>query len=374
MSNIEITKGHGNINFEKEIAFAKIKSPLENFEVIEQKIEYRKDPLTNHWSRINKLRADRVKQATSPGENFEVNINEVVNSSAKKCFFCPENLTKSTPKFLDELDIGDRITLGNFVLFPNLFVFSQFHAVGTLGEKHFTRICEFDDSIWRDAIIGSMTYFKAVYNYDQKIKYPSINFNFLPPSASSIIHPHIQIIQDARPTKYTKILLEKSEQYSLNLNKNSNTLSNYWLDLIVSEKKLKERFISENEFMAWMASYSPQGKDELLGIIKIPKTDITTFTKEECSLLAKEIVQALKALYYGRGATSVNMSIYLGPIGENISDSFRINLKLVSRPTLLPYYTGDIGFMELLHSEPIAAATPEDIAISVKDHFNDKNE
>ncbi|NHJ39436.1 MAG: hypothetical protein FK731_05330, partial [Asgard group archaeon] len=304
----EITKGYGNISFEKEVVYAKIKSPLENFETIEQKIEYRKDPLTNHWSRVNKLRADRVKQATSPGENFDINLNEIINNSSKKCFFCPENLTKSTPKFPDELNLGDRLTLDKFNLFPNLFVFSQFHAVGTLGENHFTKIQEFDESIWRDALIGSITYFKAVYNYDQNLKYPSINFNFLPPSASSIIHPHIQIIQDFRPTKYTQIILDKSEQYSLSIENKMNSHSNYWLDLIESERMLNERFIKENEFMAWNASYSPFGKDELLGIVKLPKTDITSFSNEECSLLAKEIVQALKALHFGRGATSVNMS------------------------------------------------------------------
>jgi galactose-1-phosphate uridylyltransferase len=374
LSNLEIAKGYGNISFEKEIAYAKIRSPLKNFELVEQKIEYRRDPLTKHRSRVNKLRAERVKQATSPGENFEINLKEVVAKSAKKCFFCSENLTKSTPKFQEDLKLGDRITIGKFSLFPNLFVFSQFHAVGTLGEKHFTKINEFDVSIWRDALLGSIQYFKAVYDFNSKIKYPSINFNFLPPSASSIVHPHIQIIQDAQPTKQTKLYLKKSKEYSIATKDKSNTHSNYWLDLIESERKLKERFIRENDFMAWMASFSPQGKDELLGIIKKPKTDITTFTEEECNQFAQEIVQAMKALHFGRGATSVNMSIFLGPIGDEKSDSFRISLKLVSRPTLLPNYTGDIGFMELLHNEPIAAASPEDIALSVKEYFNDKNE
>ncbi|NHK32077.1 MAG: hypothetical protein FK730_12040 [Asgard group archaeon] len=374
MSNLKITKGYGNINFEKEISYAKIRSPLQNFDLIEQKIEYRKDPLTNHRSRVNKLRAERVKQATSPGENFEINLKEIVDNSAKKCFFCPDNLIKSTPKFPKDLKLGDRITKGKFSLFPNLFVFSQFHAVGTLGDKHFTKINEFDVSIWRDALLGSIKYFKAVFDYDPKVKYPSINFNFLPPSASSIIHPHIQIIQDAQPTKQTKLLQNKSKEYSKAIKNISKTHSNYWLDLIESERMLDERFIKENDFMAWMASFSPQGKDELLGIIKIPKTDITAFTEEECNLFAQEIVQALKALFYGRGATSVNMSIFLGQVGEDNSDSFRINLKLVSRPTLLPNYTGDIGFMELLHNEPIAAASPEDIALSVKEYFIDKNE
>ncbi|NHJ46428.1 MAG: hypothetical protein FK733_01450 [Asgard group archaeon] len=369
MGNIEVTKGYGNIAFEKEIAFARIKSPLQNFETIEQKIEYRKDPLTNHWSRINRLRSDRVKQASSPSEDFETNLQEVVQNSSKKCFFCPENVLKSTPKFPEELNIGDRISIDDFSLFPNLFVFSEFHAVGTLGQNHFTKINEFKESTWNNALLGSIKYFKAVHKFNTKVKYPSINLNFLPPSASSIIHPHIQIIQDSRPTKRTSLLIKKSKKYTKSMKGMAETHGNYWLDIIESERNLKERFISENDFMAWMASYSPLGKDELLGIIKIPKTDITTFTEQEISLLANEIVKALKALYNGRGATSVNMACYFGPIAEDISDHFRINLRLVSRPTLTPNYTGDIGFMELLHTEPIAAATPEDIASTVKQFF-----
>ena len=63
------------------------------------------------------------------------------------------------------------------------------------------------------------------------------------------------------------------------------------------------------------------------------------------------------------------MALYIGPIGEDKSDDYRINLKIVSRPNLQPNYTGDIGFMELLHYEPIAAANPESIAETVRKHF-----
>ncbi|NPE07585.1 MAG: hypothetical protein GNW80_04845 [Asgard group archaeon] len=360
---IEVIKGTGNVRFEKLSRYAKIRSPLEKFEVVEQKIEFRKDPLINHWSRINQLRADRVKQAFAPGEDFETNLQSVVENSAKKCFFCPENMTKFTPKFSEDLGLGERITVGEFNLFPNLYVFSQYHAVGTLGNDHFTQLDKFTPKIWQEAIEGTMKFFKAVHNSDKNVKYPSINFNFLPPSASSIIHPHIQVIQDIKATKLTEKLLRKSQQYT------NETKSNYWLDLIASERNLGERFIAENEFMTWLATYSPMGKNELTGIVTIPKTDISTFTKADSRDLAVGLTKAFKALYLARGATSVNMALYLGPIGQDRSDDYRINLKIVSRPNLLPNYTGDIGFMELLHYEPIAAASPESIAETVQKYF-----
>ena len=199
--NSEVVKA-GKIEFKRVFRSAKIHSPLDNFDLVEQKIEFRKDPLTDHYSRINKLRAERVKQASLPNESYEENLQSVIENSSKKCFFCPENVEKSTPRFPKELGLGDRIRKGTFTLFPNLFVFSQYHAVGTLGEQHFTQLQEFTAEIWQDAFEGSIEYFKAVNKFDNKVKYPSFNFNYLPPSASSIVHPHVQIIQDVKPTKY----------------------------------------------------------------------------------------------------------------------------------------------------------------------------
>jgi hypothetical protein len=62
-----VHNGKGGIRFVKRTRKAIIKSPLHDFEQIEQTIEYRKDPLTDHWSRVNALRAERVKQAAAPG-------------------------------------------------------------------------------------------------------------------------------------------------------------------------------------------------------------------------------------------------------------------------------------------------------------------
>ncbi|NHJ87898.1 MAG: hypothetical protein FK734_20715 [Asgard group archaeon] len=362
-----IKKGKGAIIFESLVKDAELMSPLEGFNRNTQKIEFRKDPLTGHKSRINKLRAERVKQASSPGENFEHNLQELINLSSKKCYFCPENITKSTPKFIEELGIGERLIGKNVALFPNLFVFSQYHVVGTLGENHFTQLDEISADIWEEAIIKSIQYFSAVYKMNKNVRYPSINFNFLPPSASSIIHPHIQIIQDEIATGLTEIYLQKSKEYYELYCKNSK--SNYWLDLIGSEREIKDRFISENELLAWIASFSPMGKNEITGIVKLPKTDITKFSPEEIRLLAEELVKALKALYNGRGARSVNMAMFLGPIDDDCSNFYRINIKIVTRPTLTPNYTGDIGFMELLHQETIADASPEIVAESIRNYF-----
>ena len=90
----EIINGIGQIRFEKRVRYAQIKSPLADFQKVKQEIEYRKDPLIEHWSRVNIIRAERVKQASKPNENYEKNLQEIIENSQKRCFFCPENVLK----------------------------------------------------------------------------------------------------------------------------------------------------------------------------------------------------------------------------------------------------------------------------------------
>ncbi|MEA2069869.1 MAG: hypothetical protein U9O98_01115 [Asgard group archaeon] len=366
----EEIEGVGLVTFKKKIHYAEIKTPLENFKNIEQMIEYRIDPLTGHQSRVNALRAKRVKQAKKPSDDYYQNLDEIIKKSRENCFFCPENVYKSTPKFPEELGVGDRIEFGDSLLFPNLFAFAQYHAVGTIGKDHFTSLKNFDKKTWYDVLKCSQEYFRAVQKNDEKARFPSINFNYLPPSASSIIHPHVQVIQDSKPTKYTQEIIAKSNEYYLKTAEKSDSSRNYFLDLISSEKMLKERFISENDHFAWLTSFSPMGKNELLGISKINKTDITSFTKKELESFAREIVKGLQYLYHTREARSINFACCLGPISNDLSDHFRIHIRMVTRPLFIKNYTADVGFMELLHNEPIAEIKPETLAKLIRQHIN----
>ena len=45
-------------------------------------------------------------------------------------------------------------------------------------------------------------YLKKVIAQDPKTTYASINWNYLPPSGGSILHPHIHVLASEHPTNY----------------------------------------------------------------------------------------------------------------------------------------------------------------------------
>ena len=346
------------IIFEKEIIKAKIKSPLANFSVVENEVEIRKDPLTSRICRINVERAKRFKQI----KITKTKIENVVKKTKSKCFFCQKNIEKLTPKFFG---IKERILKGNSVVFPNLFPFGQYHAVVVLNKKrHYFTLNKFDSKMLLDSFEASIEFFKIANEKDPEFKFPSINFNFLPSAGASIFHPHFQITLDKKPTFFTKVLLEKSLEYHEKFN------SNFWLDLIDEEKKREERFLGEIGSFSWIADFAPFKNYQISGIINERISSFDNMKRKHIKDLSLSLEVIFKKLHKN-GVEAINFSIFSGPLKEDLSDYFLINMKIVSRPSISKFYVSDIGFMELLHSEPVIETLPEEIAKSLR--FKEKN-
>ena len=107
-------------------------SPTEGFKMITHPIEYRRDPLTGIGCRINIQRAKRVKQARTDTE-----MCDMAESARGTCFFCPENIDGSTPRFPPALVPEGVILKGETRVFPNLFPFAKYHGVATMTTHHF---------------------------------------------------------------------------------------------------------------------------------------------------------------------------------------------------------------------------------------------
>jgi len=339
------------IVFEKEIEKARIKSPLKNFSLVEYEIEIRKDPLTSRICRINVERAKRPMQVSK--EDFE----KIAMKTKKKCPFCHPNIEKSTPKFFG---MKERIFRKNSVVFPNLFPFGSYHAVVVLDlKKHYLPLNKINSKILLNSFEASIEFFKAVNEKDSEYKFASLNFNFLPSAAASIIHPHFQIMMDKRPTFYLQLIIEKSFEYYRKFS------SNFWSDLIKEEEKKGERFIGKLGCFSWIADFAPIKNNQVSGIIEKKISSITELSKRELKDLCLGLEKIFKGLH-SIGVKALNFSVFSGPIGEDISDYFLLNLKIISRPPTSKFYVSDIGFMELIHSEPVIESLPEDVAKNLR--------
>lgn len=341
------------IEFVKKKLKASFLDPTKNFELNTHEIERRRDPLTKRWCRINVRRIKRPKQIIKSRNEIE----KIIRVTKSKCDFCPENIEKRTPKFTKDLVPEGRIRVRNFVLFPNLFPFDDYHAIGVLTRSHFFPLNKFGSEIWKDCIIGCIKFFEILREKGKKVMYPSINFNYLQPSGASIVHPHVQVIVTKKPTFYLDEILKGCHKYFLRNN------SNYWNDLVKIEKQKRERYIGKIGSTEWLCSFAPMLNNEVIGITK--KSCILDLTRDEIKCLAEGISKILKG-YSSLGIESVNATVYST---MNDTKYFRCFVRIVSRKNMTPYYCNDRGFMEELHEEPVIETLPEDLVSHLKSEF-----
>ena len=337
----------GKVEFEKVVREARLLSPLLGFKTSTQQIEFRRDPLTGRWSRINLERIKRVRQAR--GEEKEV--KEIIERSKRGCYFCPENIEKSTPRFPWE---PDRIRVGSAWAFPNLFPFGEFHAVVTISGEHWLPLDKFSPRLIEDSLKASLEYFRKVWGEHPSVKYCSINWNHMPSAAASILHPHLQILADREPTTHVEELMRKSREYF------ERTRSNYWSGLVETERETGERFILNTGSVAWLTSFAPQGNNEVIAVFKEGISNLLQLGESELSDFSAGLSKILSG-YHALGIDSFNLTTFSGPNGVDLSDHYLLNAKLISRPSFGPAYVSDSGFMERFQYETIFETRPENV-------------
>ncbi len=341
--------------FEKIIENARFLSPLKEFKLDSQPIEYRKDPLTGRWCRINVLRSSRVKQGQE-----EIGFSDLIEASSSNCFFCPENIEKTTPRFRQEIASEGRFSIGESKVFPNLFPFSEYHAITTITEKHFSDVHEFTRTQIENAMRAGQEFFKRVLKSDKEAGYASFNWNHLPPSGASIVHPHAQLTVDKIPTYMTRMFLDESKRYY------NDTGENYWQKLIEEEKKVNERYITDTGEISWFTSFVPLGNTEVNAVFR----DISSINELDDRHIL-DFASGLKKIldgYASFGIKSFNLTFYSARAFER-RDDFCLFMKLISRPTPNKYYTSDAGFMEAMHLERIVESMPESVAEGLRKQF-----
>ncbi len=343
------------MEFKKQIKKVELLAPPDfKFEV--QEIEYREDPLTNSRSIINVKRAGRVKQTQTANLMPETFIKETSNA----CFFCPGQIEIKTPNLPPHIFAQGKLKRGECILFPNLYPFAEYHAVATLSREHFLALDQFKPEMLVDNLLLCQEWLLKVYEKDKEAKYPLYMWNHLPPSAASIVHPHVQVIVRREPTSMQAELLAKSREYF------ENNGQSYWKDLLEEEKSLDERYIGENDSLAVIASYAPRGFREIQFIFK-EASNLAELDLKQIEDFANAVIKVLRS-YKQMGVGSFNLCTFSGPIGERL-DYYALNAKLISRPFPQGIYTNDTGPFERLQDEWVIETLPEEIARKVKEGF-----
>jgi len=341
------------VEFPKTVIATKLLTPP-SFEEDVHSIEYREDPLTGVPCRISARRTARLAGAQAKPDTSEVTGRE------PGCAFCPENVDRATPRFAEGLYPEGRIRVGECYLFPNLFPLAEHHAAATLTSTHFLDLDQFEVRMIVDSLKATKEYLVALDRYGGEACHPIYLWNHLPPSAASMIHPHVQILVHRRASPYQQRLLDSSREYY------SETGRSFWLDIVEEEKRRGERYIWASNSMAVIASFAPQGNREIQMIFR-GSSNLLELIEQQMTDFARCLVKLLEG-YSQMGVDSFNLSTFSAPLGQRL-DYYSLHAKLISRPMFRPFYRNDTGILERFHYEADIEMMPEVVAEKMRAVF-----
>ncbi|MCD6352856.1 MAG: hypothetical protein J7M06_01425 [Proteobacteria bacterium] len=339
------------VRFRKSIREIKFLDPTKGFEENRVKFEFRIDPLTRRRTRIMDL---KFRLPAPP------DLGELINTSTKgRCPFCGDNLEKMTPKFPPNFIPEGRLQVGEAMVFPNFMPYDQNNAVAVFSKEHFIGLTQFSEELLVNAFLSSQSFFERVYKANPKHKYFSLNWNYMPSSGASLIHPHLHLMADKTPSDYHKLILKRGKRFWKKFK------VNYWADLIDEEKKLEERFLGETGSVCWLLNFAPKGMMfDVLGVF-VEKTSFLGISRQDLSHFARGLQKIF--LYLKKtNLISFNLTIFSGLSEKNY---FWTHARLVPRFTIPPVGTSDIGFPGLLHDESLCIVRPEDVCQEMKPCF-----
>ncbi|MBL0714572.1 MAG: hypothetical protein JJV98_12815 [Desulfosarcina sp.] len=314
--------------------------------------EIRIDPLTGRTARICHFMALQWEKP-----DFET----LVAGTDDWCPFCEDKVLSVTPCFPDDLISEGRLQKDDMVIFPNIAPYDSIGAVATFGARHYIPMTGFEPTHMASAFGFVLDFFRRVHDSGHpEAVYPIINWNYMPPAGSSLIHPHLQVFSTSSAPNLMRQELEASRRYI------DDTGSNYWDDLVNAERKSGERYLGQIGRIHWMTAFAPMGvAGDVLAVVEDTRCtlDLTDQDLMDISIgLSK-----LMAEYDQMGIYSFNMNFFTG---AKTDDDFRFHL-LFSPRTFFNQTLGtpDIGALRNLFNETLCMAYPEEINTMLKKRF-----
>ena len=275
------------------------------------------------------------------------------------CPFCAERIDQVTPRIATEITPAGRIRVGETVLFPNLVPYSKYAAVAVFTTRHWLDLCDFTPALIADNLAASLEYMRAVAKFGADARFCAYNINYLYPSGGSLPHPHSQVYLDPFPTSMMRM-----QQASVTAYWQANGRC-FWDDLVAEETERADRMVSRDGPVVWMTPFAPIGFNEVRAVL-CERATILDLSSADLKALASGISRVL-AWYDSIGYNSFNLALYSGELGKDGAD--RVNLTMVTRTAMTPFYRSDSMHMERLHWEAALDRTPEEVAADVREFF-----
>ncbi|HEX3013654.1 MAG TPA: hypothetical protein VHO92_05220 [Methanobacterium sp.] len=289
-----------------------------------QKVVKTYNKWTGEGSLFNSLRASRPGIRPSERNHEQAKVQEYIEKSRENCDFCqPE---KYTPE-----DVFGRIHGKHCITGANIAKYDAWSSV-VFFKKH--NPLDFTREELSDYIETGFKWFKKVYNYDKRFKYPLFLWNCLPKAGASQVHGHAQVLM-------TKDIHYAKTQFLGKIFRNYMQLTgrNYFKDVYSVHNTLG---LALNSEINGFASITPLKEKEFIIISRNnPSTDDD---------IKETIYRVLRCYIDELGVNSFNLAISCPASGETFLPYI---IRIVDRGSILKP-TAYIGAMELYGSSVIS--------------------
>jgi galactose-1-phosphate uridylyltransferase len=212
-----------------------------------------------------------------------------------------------------------------------------------------------------DAFQLAIRFFRRVDELDHpESVYHLINWNYMPASGSSLIHPHLQVFASA----YAPHLLQEELDCAKTYLEQKGT--NYWDDLVLTEKAAGRRFLGQIGRTDWLTVYAPLGvAGDVTAVVEGVNCTLE-LTDDDIKDLAQGLTRLMSA-YDEMGVYNFNMNFFPGARGD---EHARFHIVFSPRTFFNQALgTPDIGALRNLYNEGICMAFPEEINEKLKPEF-----
>jgi len=338
---------------------AELLNPLEGFRRETQVIEYRRDPLTGRVTALVRGRAHYVLKYFGSDEEL---IRELAESSGANCPFCPGAVEERTPKFPPEVLPEGRLRVGDCWAVPALFAHSELNAIIILGREHYRRLDQLDGRLLADGLTAAVEVLRSAREArPEELRYGTVIMNYGPTAGASQPHPHMQVLAAGEPFNELRELLARSLDYYRRCSKC------FWSELVALEAEKDERLIGRLGRTWWLAPFAPRRRYEVWGLLE-GRSDLTGLGPGEIRDLADGLSRVLRA-YHDLGVSAFNMAVLAGPLGEDVSHYFWLQVRICARFGLRKPFLSDFWALPALLDQDELFEAPEEYAARFRPYF-----
>jgi UDPglucose--hexose-1-phosphate uridylyltransferase len=332
------------MELKRETYLSEILDPRLGFAPARTPVEVRWDPLLGYSARL-------VRSLTPLLPPFSGDLQPLAASTRAACPFCPERVMSATPRLLPAVHPAGRISRGAALLFPNLLTYAKHSSVSIYAaERHSLPLEGMTARLMADNLAAQVEWVRLMADHDPSAPWASVNANHLPPSGSSLFHPHLQGSVDPSPStlqaQFAEVSRERLEEYA------------------ATERRLGERFIADTGRVFWLASFAPIGFHEVRALIPghLSPGELDDALVEELGAG----IAALVNLYAEMGQQSFNMALLGAP--RDGRDTM-LTLRMVCRANPTAVYRSDVMYSERLHWQAMVDTSPEELAERARARF-----